>query len=152
MSYKENSILASLLITLIIWGNYALEIISLNQHQLLSIDTINSLLASAMIYTILFEIVSQSTVAIFKHKEANEKDDERDKHIAMRSNSYAYHILLIGVVFTVFYIAQPNWASLVFSSPVLTKEYEIINLVIIFAVASEVTRLSAKFLAYRRGF
>jgi hypothetical protein len=152
MSYKESSILATLLITLGIWGNYTWEVSNLYQQALLSTEVMYGLLFSAVIYTIFLEIILQTVVAIIKHKEANEKSDERDKLISMHANSYAYNILIAGSFCVTFYILFPVIAQFTFSLPSLAKEYEIMHLIIAFALLAEIVRSSVKLISYRRGY
>jgi uncharacterized membrane protein len=152
MSYRESKILASLFITLAIWGNYTFGVISLYQQQLLSTGTMYSLLFTAVIYTVFLEIVLQTIVAIIKHKEANDKSDERDKIITMRANSYAYQILVFGCFCVTFYILFPVLSNFTFSMPGLAKEYEIMHLIIAFALLAEVICSVVKLISYRRGY
>jgi len=151
MSYKETSILASLLITLGIWGNYAWGVINLYQQELLSTETMYGLLFSAVIYTIFLEILLQTIVAIIKHKEANDKSDERDNIISMRANSYAYKVLIAGSFCVTLYILFPVIAQFTFSMPGLAKEYEIMHLIIAFALLAEIICSLVKLISYRRG-
>lgn len=152
MSYKESSILASLLITLAIWGNYTWGVINLYQQELLSTETMYGLLFSAVIYTIFLEIVLQTIVAIIKHKEANDKSDERDKIISMRANSYAYKVLILGSFCVTFYILFPAISQFTFSMPGLAKEYEVMHLIIAFALLAEIVCSLVKLISYRRGY
>jgi hypothetical protein len=152
MSYRESSILASLLISLGIWGNYTLGVINLYQQQLFSTETMYGLLFTAVIYTIFLEIVLQTIVAIIKHKEANDKSDERDKMISMRANSYAYQILVFGCFCVSFYILFPVIAQFTFSMPGLAKEYEILHLMIAFGLLAEIVCSIVKLASYRRGY
>jgi len=152
MSYRESSILASLLITIGLWGNYTWGVIDLYQQQLFSTEAMYALLFTAVIYTIFLEIVLQVLVAIFKHKEANDKSDERDKIITMRANSYAYQILVFGCFCVTFYILFPAISQFTFSMPGLAKEYEIMHLIIAFALLAEVVCSLVKLASYRRGY
>lgn len=152
MSYRESSILASLLIMLGIWGNYALEVFNLYQQQLLSTENMYSLLFSAVIYTVVLETVMQTIVAIIKHKEANDKSDERDKLISMRANAIAYQILSVGIFCVVVYILFPVIALFTFTMPGLGKEYEIMHLIICFALLAEIVCSLVKLASYRRGY
>ena len=152
MSYRESSILASLFITLAIWGNYTFGVISLYQQQLFSTQAMYGLLFTAVIYTIFLEVVLQTIVAIFKHKEANDKHDERDKIIIRRANSYAYQILVFGCFCVTFYILFPVISHFTFSMPGLAKEYEIMHLIIAFSLLAETVCSSVKLISYRRGY
>jgi hypothetical protein len=152
MSYREKSISVSLLITLYIWSNYTWGVINLYQHALLSIEAINRLLLSAVLSIILLEIVIQSVVTIFKYKEANVKSDERDKVISRRANTYAYKFLALGVFYVIFYILFPQMYQFTLSIPDLPKEYEILHLVIAFALLAEVISALVKLISYRRGY
>ncbi len=152
MSYRESSILASLLITLGIWGNYTWGVINLYQQELLSTEAMYGLLLSAVIYTIFLEILLQTILAIIKHKEANDKSDERDNIISMRANSYAYKVLVVGSFCVTLYILFPVIAKFTFSMPGLAKEYEIMHLIIAFALLAEITCSLVKLIAYRRGY
>ncbi len=152
MSYKESSILASLLITLGIWGGYTWGVINLYQQELLSTETMYGLLFSAVIYTIFLEILLQTILAIIKHKEANDKSDERDNIISMRANSYAYKVLIAGSFCVTFYILFPVIAQFTLSMPGLAKEYEIMHLIIAFALLAEIICSTVKLISYRRGY
>ncbi|NQZ23132.1 MAG: hypothetical protein HRT53_13885 [Colwellia sp.] len=152
MSYKESNILASLLITLAIWGNYTWGVIHLYQQQSFSTEAMYGLLFSAVMYTIFLEIVLQIILAIVKHKEANDKSDERDKLISMRANSYAYQILIFGSFCVTFYILFPVLSQFTFSMPGLAKEYEIMHLIIAFALLAEIICSLVKLISYRRGY
>jgi len=152
MSYRESSIFASLLITIGIWGNYTWGVFNLYQQQLFSTETMYSLLFTAVLYTIFLEVVLQIIVAIYKHKEANDKSDERDKTITMRANSYAYHILVLGCFCVTFYILFPVISQFTFSMPGLAKEYEVMHLIIAFGLLAEVVCSLVKLASYRRGY
>jgi hypothetical protein len=152
MSYRESNILVSLLITLGIWGNYALGVVNLYQRQLFSVEALYGLLFTAVIYTIFLEVVLQTILAIFKYRETNDKSDERDKIISRRANSYAYNILSLGVFCVTFYILFPVLSKFTFSMPGLAKEYEIMHLIIAIALLAEIVCSSVKLVSYRRGY
>jgi hypothetical protein len=152
MSYRESSVFASLLITLWIWVNYTLGVINLYELQLFSTKAMHGLLFTAVIYTIFLEIVLQTIVAIFKHKEANDKSDERDKIISRRANSYAYKVLSLGCFSVTFYILFPVMSHFTFSMPGLAKEYEVMHLIIAFALLAEIVASLVKLISYRRGY
>ena len=152
MPYRESSILTSLVITLVIWGSYTLGIINLFEQQLLTTGNIYDLLFTAVIYTIFLEVVLQTSVTISKHKEANDKSDERDKLIAMRANYYAYKILTFVFFCVSFYILFPVIAPHTFAMHDLAKEYEILHLMVAFGLVAEVVCLLVKLISYRRGY
>lgn len=152
MSYRETSILVSLLITLGIWSNYALGVVNLYQRQLFSVEAMYGLLFTAVIYTIFLEVVLQTILAIFKYREANDKSDERDKIISRRANSYAYKVLSLGVFCVTFYILFPALSKFTFSMPGLAKEYEVMHLIIAFSLLAEIVCSSVKLVSYRRGY
>ena len=94
----------------------------------------------------------QTILAIIKHKEANDKSDERDKIISMRANSYAYNVLILSSFCVTFYILFPAISQFTFSMPGLAKEYEIMHLIIAFALLAEIVCSLVKLISYRRGY
>lgn len=149
MSYKEKSIAASLVILIYIWGNYLVEIITLEGQDVLTIEAVNGLLFAVVIKTIVLEIFLQTVVAIIDHKNASAIDDERDKLIRLKSAVNAYWILSIGIPIAVFHTIVPSG---VLSFEVLGNDYAVVHIIMFCAVLAEIIRLSSKLYFYHRGF
>ncbi|MFT5163408.1 MAG: hypothetical protein ACI9FJ_002003 [Alteromonadaceae bacterium] len=151
MSYKEKSVWVSFAVMLAIWVSYFNDVISLHGSQALTVDAIHSLLLKVVILTIVAEIVMQIIVAIIDHKQANDKDDERDKLITLYGKRNAYSILVIGVFAAVFQIIVPTLferGSLTLNLP---NEYFILHVIILSTVMAETVNASTRLFYYRRG-
>ncbi|WP_448564320.1 hypothetical protein [Thalassotalea ganghwensis] len=152
MSYKEKTIWLSLVILLLIWGDYGLTMIELANSQALNQALINDLLKSVIIQTIVLEIVLHIILAIINHKDANAQEDERDKLISLRATQHAYILLSIGVAVAVFYTIAPALNNVILPASTLAYHEKVIQIVIFFMVFAEVYRLSTQLFYYRRGF
>lgn len=158
MSYKERSTWISLAILIYIWLEYFLALYSLHADSQLTVETVNSLLLSVVIKTIVLEILLQITLAIIDNKDADYSADERDKLISLRGSRYAYGILSIGALLTVLYTVFPTLSTLaIFPSKELLfielpNEYKVMHFIIIFALVAEIAKFSTQLFFYRRGF
>lgn len=158
MSYKERSTWISLAILIYIWLEYFLALFSLNANSQLTVETVNSLLLSVVIKTIVLEILLQITIAIIDNKDANYSADERDILINLRGSRYAYGILSVGALLTVLYTVFPTLSTLaIFPSKELLaidlpNEYKVMHFIIIFALVAEIAKFSTQLFFYRRGF
>ncbi len=149
MSYKEKSIATSLVILVYIWGSYLIDLIALKDQGALTVDAVNALLLAVVIKTVILEVFLQAVVAIIDHKDANSIDDERDKLIRLKSNNHAYLLLSIGVFFAV---SNTVFPFEVVSFKQLTNDYNVIHIIMLFALIAEFIRLSSTLYYYRRGF
>ena len=152
MSYKERSIWVSLSILIFIWVTYFIDIVRLEQANMLTTDAVNHLLFYVVVQTIVIEIVLQIVLAIIDHKNMDELEDERDKLISLHGSRYAYGIICVGVFIAVFHTTLPTFTFLEFPFKALSATYQMMHLIIVFAVLSEVIKLSTQLFYYRKGF
>jgi|TARA_B100001750_G_C15267054_1_gene475609 hypothetical protein len=147
-SYKEKSLIASLGVTLLVFGWYFYAIFSnltLIENQQLNLN----LLIYAIILIVILEIIIHSFLAI---RNRNYVEDERDKTIEIASYRHGYWTLSIGIWLLLFHLAiegSGTWNfyhNLVFTSPAYLA-----NLLLLFFVLSEVISFITQLYYYRKG-
>jgi hypothetical protein len=152
MSFREKSIWISLIATLLIFGDYFLNVISLG---VLPADAAKTaalgLSLRALFLIIIVEIIFQGMLAVSNRKAAELGADERDKLFEYKGNNFGYTVLVIGVFITlgriVFleinpeFIEQTNGLTI----PLLTAHILLFSFIL-----SEVVRFSAQLYYYRR--
>lgn len=152
MSFREKSIWISLISTLLIFGDYFLNVIALaNLSEAVAKTTALELSIRAIVLIIIVEIIFQTVLALNNHKAANLGADERDKLFEYKGNNFGYTVLVIGVFITlgriVFleinpeFIEQTNGLTI----PLLTAHILLFSFIL-----SEVVRFSAQLYYYRR--
>jgi hypothetical protein len=153
MSFREKSIWISLIGTLLIFGNYFLNVISLGELPENEAKTMALELAVRAIFLIVFiEIVLQGLLAVRNQKAAKLGADERDKLFEYKGNNIGYLVLVIGVFLTlgriVFLEINPEFAeqSNVLNVPLFTAHILLFSFII-----SEVVRFSSQLYYYRTG-
>lgn len=152
MSYKEKTIWLSLIILIYIWGDYGFNLLALMEHQQLIQANVNSLLKVVVFKTIALEVILHIILAAINAKDANVDEDERDKHISLRATKYAYVVLSVGIALAIFYTIAPTLNAYLFPGTQLAYHEKIIQVVIIFMVGAEITRMSSQLFFYRKGF
>jgi hypothetical protein len=152
MSFREKSIWISLIATLLIFGDYFLNVISLG---VLPADAAKTaalgLSLRALFLIVIVEIIFQGMLAVSNRKAAELGADERDKLFEYKGNNFGYTVLVIGVFITlgriVFleinpeFIEQTNGLTI----PLLTAHILLFSFIL-----SEVVRFSAQLYYYRR--
>jgi len=151
MSFREKSIWISLVSTLLIFGDYFLNIISLSS---LPADAAKAatlgLSLRALFLIIIVEIVCQAMLAASNRKAAELGADERDKLFEYKGNNFGYTVLVIGVFITlgriVFLEINPEIIeqSTLLNIPLLTA-----HILLFSFIFSEVVRFSAQLYYYR---
>ena len=144
MSYKEKSLIASMGVTLLLFGWYfygAFSNLLLNQEPQLS--TIIALI----VLVIISEGIIQSFLAL-KNKPLLE--DERDKLIEKISYRYSYGFLSACIWFLMVQILLDTWFDnhLIL---ILTTPFGIFHFLLLFFVLSEVIRFGTQLYYYRKG-
>ncbi|MEP1447330.1 MAG: hypothetical protein ABJK37_14600 [Paraglaciecola sp.] len=153
MSFREKSIWISLISTLLIFGDYFLNILFLGGvSEEIAQSAALGLFLRALVLIIIIEIVFQGMLAISNRKEAELGANERDKLFEYKANSLGYIILVIGVFVTlgrvVFLELNPEFftQSNTFNIPLLTA-----HILLFSFIFSEVVRFSAQLYYYRSG-
>ena len=146
MSTKEKSLLASLIITLLVFGNFfvdTLEVVLAGEP----IANIGTSLVAAVISVIILEIIVQSLLASLR---ASQKDDERDRLIERMSFRNGYLCLSVGIWIWIAQTTIPTWWTVLPSSPYMTGALVPVLLLLLFVIA-EVTMTVTRLFYYRHG-
>ena len=152
MSYKEKSIAISMFITSYILYYYITGLYDLSINNLLSNETQMALVRSAIILVIILEIVSQTIIAIIDHKQADQKDDERDKSINLIASRNAYIVLVIGIVSAIFHAQVITFIPINIGFTELSNSYNLLNIIISSFLVAEIIKYITQLFYYRRGF
>ena len=146
MSTKEKSLLASLVITLLVFGNFFVDTLEavLAGEPMANIGTS---LVAAVISVIILEIIVQSLLASLR---ASQKDDERDRLIERMSFRNGYLCLSVGIWIWIAQTTIPTWWTDLPSSPYMTGALVPVLLLLLFVIA-EVTMTVTRLFYYRHG-
>ncbi|MDG1441096.1 MAG: hypothetical protein P8R02_00260 [Pseudomonadales bacterium] len=144
MSYKEKGLIASLGVTLLIFGWYfygAFSNLSLNPEP----PRLGAIII-LIVLVIISEGIIQSFVAL---KNKSSLEDERDKLIESISYRYSYGFLCVCIWFLMMQNLLDTWFDnhLIFTSP-----YGMFHFLLLFFVLSEVIRFGTQLYYYRKGF
>ena len=146
MSTKEKSLLASLIITLLVFGNFfvdTLEVVLAGEPM----ASVGTSLVAAVISVIILEIIVQSLLASLR---ASQKDDERDRLIERMSFRNGYLCLSVGIWIWIAQTTIPTWWTVLPSSPYMTGALVPVLLLLLFVIA-EVTMTVTRLFYYRHG-
>ena len=142
-SYKEKGLIASLGVTLLIFGWYlygAFSKLSLNPEPPGFVEII-----ILIVWVAVLESIIQGFLAL---KNKSQLEDERDKLIEKTSYRYGYWFLSAGIWFLMVQILFDAWFD---HLPVLTTPYVMFHLLLLFFVLAEVTNFVAQLYYYRKG-
>ena len=146
MSTTEKSLLASLVITLLVFGNFFVDTLEavLAGEPMANIGTS---LVAAVISVIILEIIVQSLLASLR---ASQKDDERDRLIERMSFRNGYLCVSVGIWIWIAQTTIPTWWTDLPSSPYMTGALVPVLLLLLFVIA-EVTMTVTRLFYYRHG-
>ena len=154
MTFKEKSTWLSLLATLVIFGDYALAVFTmdatvLNQEEMIDLAMDN--LSSAILFIIIVEIIFQSLTAAASHNKAELEGDERDQLIALTANNSGYWVLSIGVIITLGQLILPHVSGLEFSvqERINVPMFEM-HLLLFSFILAEIVRFGHQIYLYRK--
>lgn len=139
MSFKEKSILSSLILTVVVFGYYFVQAFNTIDSSLLEITNRVGFFIGAVVFMVLLEIVLHIVLAITNKNESNKPNDERDSLIELKATRISYYILVVGI-FTV-------GISILFSFDTLL----LANIMLLFFVIAEIVGFSMQLYYYRRG-
>ena len=143
-SYKEKGLIASLGVTLLIFGWYlygAFSNLSLNPEP----PRLGAIII-LIVLVIISEGIIQSFVAL---KNKSPLEDERDKLIERISYRYSYGFLSVCIWFLMVQILLDTWVD---NHLILTTPYGMFHFLLLFFVLSEVIRFGTQLYYYRKGF
>ena len=142
-SKKEKGLIASLGVTLLIFGWYlygAFSNLSLNPEPPGFVEII-----ILIIWVVVLESIIQGFLA---SNNKSQLEDERDKFIGKISYRYGYWFLSACIWFLMVQILLDAWFD---HLPVLTTPYAMFHLLLLFFVLAEVTNFVAQLYYYRKG-
>jgi hypothetical protein len=151
MSFREKSIWISLISTLLIFGDYFLNIIALgNLPEQVAKTAALELSIRAFVLIIIVEIIFQTMLAVSNRKAAKLGADERDKLFEYKGNNFGYSVLVVGVLMTLGRMVSME------ISPEFIEQFKVLDIpfltahILLFSfILSEVVRFSAQLYYYR---
>jgi hypothetical protein len=151
MSFREKSIWISLISTLLIFGDYFLNIIALgNLPEQVAKTAALELSIRAFVLIIIVEIIFQTMLAVSNRKAAKLGADERDKLYEYKGNNFGYSVLVVGVLITLGRMVSME------ISPEFIEQFKVLDIpfltahILLFSfILSEVVRFSAQLYYYR---
>jgi uncharacterized membrane protein len=154
MSFKEKSTWVSLLATLLIFGNYAISVFSMDSNVLNSeemVEVAMDNLSSAIFFLIIVEIIFQSLIAAGSRNKIELEGDERDSLITLTSNNSGYWVLSIGVIITIGQLILPHVFGIEFSPEKRTSiPMFAMHLLLFSFILAEIVRFSHQIYLYRK--
>lgn len=153
-SYKEKSILISLLAVAGLYGNYFYDLLSgaVEENMAAMLTNMAVLVCALIVVHIVFHIV-------ISLDDVDEAEDERDKAVARRASVFGYNVLLVAVLAVIGRIVilgamqdgGPLEGRLEGADLVPPGSFEIANLLLAGLILSEVVYYAAQLFFYRRG-
>jgi hypothetical protein len=145
-SFKEKSILISLIAVSAIYGGYFFDVLTGASGQSLSgmLQTMLGIVIALVVVHVIFHIV----IAL---DDVDQAEDERDRAVARRASVFGYNVLLVAVLAiigrTLILGARAEAGSL--AAP--PDSIETVNLLLAGLVLSEIVYYGTQLLFYRRG-
>ena len=142
-SYKEKGLIASLGVTLLIFGWYlygAFSKLSLNPEP----PGFGEIII-LIVWVAVLESIIQGFLAL---KNKSQLEDERDKLIERISYRYSYGFLSVCIWFLMVQILLDTWFD---NHLILTTPYGMFHFLLLFFVLSEVIRFGTQLYYYRKG-
>lgn len=149
LSFQEKSILGSLVITVIVFAYYFLEVFKVfTADTSYAAASLPPLLIGVVIAIVIIEAVYHSLIAL---RSRPEREDERDRLIEAKATRIAYYVLVTGCVLTIghatisayLYQDVPGRAL---AGPIITA-----NFVLFFFIVAEIVGFAMQLYYYRRG-
>jgi hypothetical protein len=148
-SFKEKSVIASLVVTLLIFGwcfYYVFSNLTLVVNEGLSVSD----LIGIIMLIVILEIVIQTFMAI---RNKNAMEDERDKLIELVSRRNGYWTLCIGIWFLLIHLiieGSGTWFNF-YHNLIFTSPSYLAHLLLLFFVLAEVACFVTQIYYYRKG-
>ncbi len=154
-SFKEKSILISLLAVAGLYGGYFYDLVA---GGLLSADSalgMKDMLESMVVIVIALVVIHIIFYVVISLDDVEEDEDERDKAVARRASVFGFNVLFVTVLLVLGRILILGaWAESDdpgSAAPAAPGMHEIANLLLAGLVASEIVYYSAQLYFYRRG-
>lgn len=146
-SFKEKSVLISLLAVGVLYGGYFARLVSGEAGQSMS-----AMLESMVVIIIALVVVHIIFHIVISLDDVEEAEDERDKAVARRASVFGFNVLFAAVLLvTGRILIFGAWSESGDRPPATPGVYEIANLLLAGLIASEIVYYSAQLYFYRRG-
>ena len=145
-SYKEKSVLISLLAVAGIYGAYFIEVLGGEVAP-----TLGAMLSRMIGMVVALIIVHVAYHIVISLDDVDEAEDERDKAVSRRASVFGYNVLFVAVLLVVGrMLLLGAWAEQSEAS-VAPSLFEIANLLLLGLVAAEIVYYAGQLFFYRRG-
>lgn len=146
-SFKEKSLLISLLALLVVYGGYFTGVLSGEVER-----TLSGLLAAMIAVVIALVIVHVVFHIVIALDDVEEAEDERDQAVRRRAAVAGYNVLFVGVLLVLGrMLILGTWADQESGAAPL-DQVDLANLLLAALVISELAYYGAQLYFYRRGF
>lgn len=149
MSFREKSIIGSLIITVIVFGNYfikAFEVFRSGSSEMIS--RLPGTLVGVVITVVIVEIVYQVAIAIFG---GEEDSDERDRLVDARSTRISYYVLAAGCITAIGHMLFAESVGEWLPESVVQTPIFVANILVFSFILAEIVGFSMQLYYYRRG-
>ncbi len=147
LSYQEKSILGSLLAFVVVFGYYFAAVLRDLSRPDFAGGTAGRLVF-AVIAIIVIEIVYHIVLAL---ESKPEPKDERDVLIEAKAYRNAYFLLASGAFLVIVWVSLVTPARAAAAANTMVANFLTVNLVLLFMVLAELTKLLTQLFYYRRG-
>lgn len=140
MSFREKSLLASIVTMVWVWGYYFYKVYTWSQDGLMTMSALGGALVTAVVMTIVVSVVAHILIAGRLAIDDEVPDgDERDRAVVERASHLSSYLLVGGVVAAVI-------------AALITERLEFtLNVLLLHFVISELARYALQLHYYRRG-
>ena len=145
-SYKEKSILISLVAIVVIYGGYFFDLLNGQTEQ-----TMAAMLASMTGIVIALVVIHVIFHIVISLDDVEEAEDERDKAVARRASVFGFNVLFVAVLLVTGRIVILGAWSDGADVAGLPGSFEVANLLLAGLVVSEVIYYAAQLFFYRWG-
>ena len=152
MSFVHKSVWVQFLITVFIAYYYGSEFAHLFTTEQLNDDSFTSLLISTAIQLVILNIAVHSIVAVLSNKdEVEQESDERDELISLKGTNVAYNMLSTWVVIVLVSLWVTTLENARYYFDTLSGEFNVLNVLLVGFLVSEVLRFSYQLYYYQKG-
>ncbi|MGI9202387.1 MAG: hypothetical protein ACR2Q3_00160 [Woeseiaceae bacterium] len=149
MSFREKSIIGSLVITVGIFGGYFFEVFdAFTSNSSDGIAGLSSALVGVIITVVIVEVVYQVSIAIFG---GEEESDERDRLVHAKAVRISYYVLAAGCITTIGHLLISEMAGERFRDSLTQTPIFIANMLVFSFIISEIVGFAMQLYYYRRG-
>ena len=150
LSFQEKSIIGSLLITILLFGWYFLQVFKvLTGDSSESAAALPFVLIGVVVAVIIVEVVYHVIIALASKAE---DEDERDALIEAKATRISYFVLVTGCITIIGHTIlnaylEPDITDRILINPIMTANYILLSFIL-----AEIVGFAMQLYYYRRGF